>query len=183
MHLNSPKETMEENNELRLSMKNSGNSRSELEMSTGNPLQDTDDSHSIIRDDEIVIPNDQSVTTTTKGLKKTQLGARLVLKFCVEMSNLSNTIIRWIVSMAPLCMGFLIAASLADAGSLLDLLRNVGIYLMSCFVGMIIHAGIVLPALMYYFTGLNPYSYIFRCRKALLVAVSTASSVCTKIKL
>ena len=105
--------------------------------------------------------------------------AQIILQFCMEMSNLSNTIIGWIVSIAPLCMGFLIARSLAEAGSLLDLLRNVGVYVAACLFGMFIHSTLVLPALLYYFTGLNPYWHIYSCRKALLVSFSTASSIAT----
>eukprot|EP00920_Eleutheroschizon_duboscqi_P030880 GHVT01074723.1.p1 GENE.GHVT01074723.1~~GHVT01074723.1.p1 ORF type:complete len:172 (+),score=1.34 GHVT01074723.1:113-628(+) len=32
--------------------------------------------------------------------------AQVLLQFCMEMSNLSNTVVGWIVSAAPLCMGF-----------------------------------------------------------------------------
>ena len=105
--------------------------------------------------------------------------AEIILQFCMEMSNLSNTIIGWIVGMAPYCMGFLIARSLAQAGSLLDLLRNVGVYVLACLVGMLLHATVVLPAFLFYFTGINPYLHLYRCRKALLVALSTASSIAT----
>lgn len=182
VHLNSPTETVEDTNTLTLSSKDiegGRNSSNELEMSTGNPMQrniSAEKSKSDL-DDDVVIPIDQVVTITTAGTKKTELGARLVLKFCIEMSNLCNTIIRWIISTAPFCMGFLIAGSLAQAGSLLDLLQNVGVYVASCMVGMFIHTVIVLPSLLYYYTKLNPYTHIYSCRKALLVALSTASSV------
>jgi Na+/H+-dicarboxylate symporter len=105
--------------------------------------------------------------------------AQVVLQFCMEMSNLSNTVVGWIVSAAPLCMGFLIARSLGDAGSLVDLMQNVGVYVAACLTGMLIHVTVVLPALLHYFTGLNPYTHIFSCRKAILVAFSTASSIAT----
>ena len=177
--MNRPVEN-EENNRLTLSSKDINEPLTyELELGTGNPLQrKATAAQENTEEDAIVIPVDQTVSTSSSGAKKTQLGAQLVLKFCIEMSNLSNTIIRWIVSIAPLCMGFLIAGSLAGSGdSLLDLLQNVGVYVSACLVGMCIHTTIVLPALLYYFTKLNPYSHIYSCRKALLVALSTASSV------
>lgn len=182
VHLNRPVGN-EENNRLTLTSKDieeSPHTNNEIELSTGtNPLQrKATVGHENEEDDAIVMPVDQIISTSSSGTKKTKLGAQLVLKFCIEMSNLSNTIIRWIVSIAPLCMGFLIAGSLAGSGeSLLDLLRNVGVYVSACLVGMFIHTALVLPALLYYFTKLNPYAHIYSCRKALLVALSTASSV------
>lgn len=111
-----------------------------------------------------------------------------VFDFCREMSLICNLIIRWIVKLAPYCIAFLIAGSLSQAGrifgiviissgNLIYLLKSVGIYCISAFFGMCIHLTISLPFLFYYYTGENPYHWIFSCRRALLVALSTASSV------
>lgn len=147
------------------------------QMTTGNPMQ----RKTVSGNDEEAVLNNATVNSSESGANTntntTQVGAQLVLKFCVEMSNLCNTIINWIISIAPLCMGFLIAQSLAQAGSLLDLLRNVGVYTVTCVVGLSIHTLVVLPALLFYYTRENPYSHIYSCRKAMLMALSTASSV------
>ena len=47
---------------------------------------------------------------------KATTGAATVLAFCREMSIITNEIIGWIIVLAPMCIGFLIAASLASAG-------------------------------------------------------------------
>lgn len=124
----------------------------------------------------VTLPAEKSKAEQKLDLKRT---GHVLLQFFTEMSQLSNTIVSWIISTAPLCMGFLIARSLAEAGSLLGLLHTVGIYVTACLTGMLIHVIVVLPAMLYYFTGLNPYSHIYSCRKAVLVAFSTSSSVAT----
>jgi Na+/H+-dicarboxylate symporter len=53
----------------------------------------------------------------------------------------------------------------------------VGIYCLSAFVGIILHLTVSLPSLFYFYTGENPYHWIYSCRRALLVALSTSSSV------
>lgn len=144
------------------------------------------DIHNGVKSQDISQPCDQN-TRAHCSVKKVKYKdeydemptAQVLLQFCMEMSNLSNTVVGWVVSLAPLCMGFLIARSLAEAGSLLDLMRNVGVYVAACLTGMLIHVTIVMPALLYYFTGLNPYRHLYNCRKAILVAFSTASSIAT----
>jgi hypothetical protein len=44
-----------------------------------------------------------------------------VLEICKELTVISNLIIMWIVDLAPYCIAFLIAGSLAEAGTLLIL--------------------------------------------------------------
>lgn len=44
------------------------------------------------------------------------LNGDTVLAFSKEMATLTNIIISWIIVLAPFCIGFLIANSLASAG-------------------------------------------------------------------
>jgi Na+/H+-dicarboxylate symporter len=101
-----------------------------------------------------------------------------LLLFCNEMSDVTNVIITWIISIAPLCVGFLVAASLASAGNLADLMSSVGIYVGSAVAGMLVHVLVTLPILFIWFTnGENPYKWLFAVRQPLIIAFSTESSV------
>ena len=62
-------------------------------------------------------------------------------------------------------------------GNIVGLLKSVGIYCISAFCGIFLHLTITLPLVFFLFTHENPYLWIYSCRKALLVAVSTSSSV------
>jgi Na+/serine symporter len=44
---------------------------------------------------------------------------QLFLGLCRELCDLTNEIISWIIDIAPFCIGFLVAASLATAGTTL----------------------------------------------------------------
>ena len=100
-----------------------------------------------------------------------------VLELFKECTVIANLIIKWIVELAPYCIAFLIAGSLAEAGNLVSLMRSVGVYVAATFVGIVIHVGITLPTIFFIYTRENPYQWMFACRRAMLVALSTASSV------
>jgi Na+/H+-dicarboxylate symporter len=105
-------------------------------------------------------------------------GVSTVLSLCKDMSEVSNEIIGWIITLAPVCIGFLIATSIASAGHIIDLLRTVGVYVLSVNVGLLVHTCVMLPAVFYWYTGgENPYSWLYAIRQPLLVAFSTSSSV------
>ena len=103
--------------------------------------------------------------------------AQRMYGLCQELTWISNVVIGWIIGYAPICVGFLVALSLATAGGLLELLESVGVYCLSTIFGLFVHITLSLPAMYYYFTGENPYVYLYECRQAPLVAFSTASSV------
>lgn len=105
--------------------------------------------------------------------------AAYIYRICQEMTWITNVIIGWIIGYAPICVGFLIAMSLATAGGLVDLLTSVGVYCLSTIFGLFVHASISLPAMYYYFTKENPYQYLYSCRQAPILAFSTASSAAT----
>eukprot|EP00602_Paraphysomonas_sp_CaronLab_P008734 CAMPEP_0185035952 /NCGR_PEP_ID=MMETSP1103-20130426/28164_1 /TAXON_ID=36769 /ORGANISM="Paraphysomonas bandaiensis, Strain Caron Lab Isolate" /LENGTH=544 /DNA_ID=CAMNT_0027573271 /DNA_START=85 /DNA_END=1719 /DNA_ORIENTATION=- len=102
-----------------------------------------------------------------------------VLELFKECTVIANLIIKWIVELAPYCIAFLIAGSLAEAGNLVSLMRSVGVYVAATFVGIVIHVGITLPTIFFIYTRENPYQWMFACRRAMLVALSTASSAAT----
>lgn len=107
-------------------------------------------------------------------------GAGTVLSVCKEMADVTNEIIGWIITLAPVCVGFLIATSVASAGHIIDLLRTVGVYALSVNVGLFLHICVMLPIVFFWYTGgENPYPWLYAIRQPLLVAFSTSSSVST----
>jgi hypothetical protein len=63
------------------------------------------------------------------------------------------------------------------AGNLSTLMRSVAIYVLASLTGIFIHILITLPTVFFLYTGENPYEWLYVCRKAMLVALSTSSSV------
>lgn len=49
--------------------------------------------------------------------------------------------------------------------------------MLATITGILIHMGITLPAVFFLYTRENPYHWLYACRKAMLVAFSTSSSV------
>lgn len=63
---------------------------------------------------------------------------------------------------------------------MIDLLRTVGVYVISVILGILLHVLITLPLIYYWYTdGLNPYSWLYLMKQPLIVAFSTASSAAT----
>ncbi|CAE7585200.1 SLC1A6, partial [Symbiodinium microadriaticum] len=103
-------------------------------------------------------------------------GMSQVLELFKELTVLSNLIIMWIVDLAPFCIAFLIAGSLAEAGNLIALMRSVAVYVLATLTGIFIHICVTLPLVFFLYTGDNPYEWLSSCQKAMLVALSTSSS-------
>ena len=83
---------------------------------------------------------------------------------------------------APLGIFGLIASKLGVAGGgdlFLAELTKIGKYVLTVLSGLLLHGIIVLPALLYLFTGRNPLVYFKNVLEALLTAFSTASSSAT----
>ena len=65
-------------------------------------------------------------------------------------------------------------------GNVIDLLRTVGVYVISVILGISLHVLLTLPAIFYWYTdGLNPYTWLLLIKQPLIVAFSTASSAAT----
>lgn len=59
----------------------------------------------------------------------------------------------------------------------MQLMRSVAVYVLATLTGIFIHIMITLPIVFFLYTGENPYEWLYACRKAMLVALSTSSSV------
>ncbi len=87
----------------------------------------------------------------------------------------------WVMATAPIGVGALLVATLADP-SLADLsvfFVSLGSYCASVLVGLSIHGAIVLPLALWAFARRSPLEYVRALSPALLTAFSTASSSAT----
>ncbi|MGE0091518.1 MAG: dicarboxylate/amino acid:cation symporter [Bacteroidales bacterium] len=73
----------------------------------------------------------------------------------------------------------IVADQQGDPEKLYSIVSSLGLYTLVVWGGCIIHAGLVLPGLVYGFTRLNPYKHIKQMSVPLLTAFSTCSSGAT----
>lgn len=69
--------------------------------------------------DEVLLLQRKTTSSQYDANEQTQENSKLpnqVLGICKELTVISNLIIMWIVELAPYCIAFLIAGSLAEAG-------------------------------------------------------------------
>lgn len=80
----------------------------------------------------------------------------------------------WVVSLAPLgVLGFMLAAA---AGSGLSAFEALGRYAVTVAAGLVVHACVTLPLLLWLLTRRSPWAHAKAMAPALLTAFSTASS-------
>ncbi len=86
----------------------------------------------------------------------------------------------FIVRFTPIGVFAIVSNIVADQqgnpAQLYSIISSLGLYTVVVWVGCLIHGGLVLPALVYGFTRLNPYKHIKQMSVPLLTAFSTSSS-------
>jgi len=87
-------------------------------------------------------------------------------------------IVLWILWLMPIGVFCIVAARVGQSG--LDSLAGpIGKYALTVVLGLLIHALVTLPLLLWIFGRVNPYKFFWQMRKALLTAFGTASSAAT----
>lgn len=114
----------------------------------------------------------------------TTLGPRVnVLTELIDQANHAMmSFVMLLMKVAPLGIFCLVAARFGEAnaaGNLQSTLKQMGWYMSTIIIGLAIHALITLPLILWFFTGRNPYRFIYQMSQALLTAFSTASSSAT----
>jgi proton glutamate symport protein len=89
------------------------------------------------------------------------------------MMKLTN----FIISFAPIGIFALVAKTVAQTG--FDAFAGLGLYVLTVFIGLVIHAGVNLPLLLYFIGRANPMDHFRAMAPALLTAFSTSSSSAT----
>jgi len=104
----------------------------------------------------------------------------------VELVDIVNDaimrLVRLVIWLAPLGIFGLVATKIGEAGGgqavVVELKRLVK-YALTVIAGLIIHAGVILPTILFVLGGRNPLKYVAHYIEALLTAFTTASSAAT----
>lgn len=113
------------------------------------------------------------VATLKIEMKKRQT----VVHILEAINEIVMVLIRWILLVAPAGVFSLVASVTAATDK--TAFAGLGWLFMAIALAMIIHCLVTLPALGYFFGRFNPYRFLIRVKKVLLVALATASSSAT----
>ena len=91
--------------------------------------------------------------------------------------QLITIIIGWVLKFAPLGVFALLAALFAKHS--VSVFTGLSPLFYAILASLLIHTLITLPGVVFLIAKINPYKFIFKCRKALIVAFTTASSTAT----
>uniref|UniRef100_A0A8C1CDY8 Amino acid transporter n=4 Tax=Cyprinus carpio TaxID=7962 RepID=A0A8C1CDY8_CYPCA len=104
-------------------------------------------------------------------------------KLMCEFFNILNEIIMKMVSMimwySPVGIASLICGKIAAIGDLEVVARQLGMYMVTVIVGLIIHGGLILPLIYFAVTRKNPFTFYSGIFQAWITALGTASSAGT----
>ncbi|XP_066497952.1 solute carrier family 1 member 9 isoform X1 [Hoplias malabaricus] len=104
-------------------------------------------------------------------------------KLMTDFFNILNEIIMKMVSMimwySPVGIASLICGKIAAIGDLEMVARQLGMYMVTVIVGLIIHGGIILPIIFFSVTRKNPFTFYSGIFQAWITALGTASSAGT----
>uniref|UniRef100_A0A8C6KEE5 Amino acid transporter n=1 Tax=Nothobranchius furzeri TaxID=105023 RepID=A0A8C6KEE5_NOTFU len=100
-----------------------------------------------------------------------------------DFFNILNEIIMTMVSMimwySPVGIASLIAGKIAAIGDLEVVARQLGMYMVTVIVGLVIHGGLILPAIFFAITRKSPIIFYSGIFQAWITALGTASSAGT----
>ncbi|XP_068434507.1 solute carrier family 1 member 9 [Clinocottus analis] len=117
----------------------------------------------------------------TFGICMSRMGERG--KVMCDFFNILNEIIMTMVSMimwySPVGIASLIAGKIAAIGNLEVVARQLGMYMVTVIVGLVIHGGLILPAIFFAITRKSPFSFYQGIFQAWITALGTASSAGT----
>jgi Na+/H+-dicarboxylate symporter len=114
---------------------------------------------------------------TTLGEK-----GRPVIVFFDGVNEAVMKIVHLVMYVAPVGVFALIASKLGAAGGgelFFAELMKVGMYAMTVVLGLLLHAAVILPLVLFMMTGRNPIAYLKNASEAVTTAFSTASSSAT----
>lgn len=113
------------------------------------------------------------------GIALVMGGARYqnILVLLEEFLDLTMRIVGWIMYLAPLGIFALLTKLVATQDS--ELLSTLGKFIILVFVTTLVHAIVVLPLILYLFTGKSPLWFWRGAREALITAFATSSSSAT----
>ncbi|KAM4014694.1 excitatory amino acid transporter 2-like [Anomaloglossus baeobatrachus] len=104
-------------------------------------------------------------------------------KLMADFFNILNEIIMRLVTMimwySPLGIASLICGKIAAIKDLETVARQLGMYMVTVIVGLVIHGGVILPLIFFSITRKNPFRFYGGIFQAWITALGTASSAGT----
>ncbi|XP_070573847.1 excitatory amino acid transporter-like [Ptychodera flava] len=105
--------------------------------------------------------------------------AHVMCQFFVILNDIVMQMVLIVMWYSPVGIMSLIAAKLLSMGDLESVLAQLGMYMLTVIIGLIIHGFMVLPGLFFVITRKNPFVYFFGVLQAWITALGTASSAGT----
>jgi Na+/H+-dicarboxylate symporter len=135
------------------------------------------------------VPNNIFNALSTNGLLAVLMCAIVVgyliegpnsslLRATKEVDRIITIIITFLIKLAPIGVFFLILSNIMRL-DIADVGQNLGVLIGASLTGMFIHLLIILPAIFYAVTRVNPYTYWATSAPAWVTAWGTASSAAT----
>ncbi len=114
----------------------------------------------------------------------TTMGKRVevITTMIVQINDALLSFIMLLMKVAPLGIFCLVTARFGEAqaeGQFVEVLSQLGWYVLTVLTGLAIHAFITLPLIFAFFARKNPFRFMYQMSQALLTAFSTASSSAT----
>lgn len=102
-----------------------------------------------------------------------------VIAFFEGLNAAVMKLVNWVVWLVPLGVASLIAVKLGGSADFFGDLGKTMKYALTVLIGVGIHALVILPAVYFFFTRKNPFTFIKGMAQAMLTAFGTASSAAT----
>ncbi|MFT4593654.1 MAG: Na+/H+-dicarboxylate symporter [Phycisphaerales bacterium] len=110
----------------------------------------------------------------TAGGDKTK-AARDICNACFEGLMI---LVRWVIWLTPIGVFFLVAWTVGKIG-FGSIKGPLGWYMATVLIGLAVHGFVILPLVLYVFSGKNPYQFMWQMKRALMTAIGTDSSSAT----
>lgn len=104
--------------------------------------------------------------------------AKPVLAFVDGLFQALIRVVMWVMWLAPIGVFCIVAARVGGSG-LGVLAGPMGKYMLTVLIGLGLHLVVVLPIVLAVFGRTNPYAFLWRMRRVIVTAFSTASSNAT----
>ena len=103
--------------------------------------------------------------------------AKTIQKLLNEFFDIIMLIVSWVMRVAPFGIAALLAKLVATQN--ISLLSAMGKFIGVVIFGTLFHGIVILPLILYLFSGVGPIAYFKGMREALITALSTSSSSAT----
>ncbi|KAJ9593253.1 hypothetical protein L9F63_015199, partial [Diploptera punctata] len=115
------------------------------------------------------------------GLLAGQMGAkaRLMVDFFVVLNDIIMKLVGVVMWYSPFGILCLIAGKIMSIENLVATAQQLGLYMITVIIGLLIHALITLPSIYFFFTRKNPAVFFQGMLQAWVTALGTASSAAT----